>query len=203
MLALKKVAITGGVSSGKSSVCRLLAERGAYQVSSDTIIHHLLSDNSPCIKQVVELLGARVLTDGKIDRKKVADIVFTNQDKLNALEAILHPCLLREIDQIYNRVNKEQKYAFFVVEIPLVQEIGKESAFDFIVTVVCDEAISKSRWKQAGFSEDSYNKRMQRQWPTAKKAHHAHFTLTNNGTYEDLTSQVIKLIAFLTTANEE
>lgn len=198
MLTLKKVAITGGLAAGKSTVCRLLEEQGAYQVNSDAIIHQLLSDDSTCIEQVTRLLGTDILTHGKIDRKKIADSVFTNDQKLRALESILHPYLLREIERLYSEVNKDQKYTFFVAEIPLIQEIRREKEFDYIVAVTCDEEISKRRWEQAGFSEESYEKRMQRQWPIAKKAKHAHFTLTNNGTREELIKQVTKLIAFLT-----
>lgn len=197
MLTLKKIAVTGGLASGKSTVCRLLSEQGAYQVNSDTLIHQFLSDNPSCIKRVVALLGPRILVDERIDRRQVAKIVFTDKAKLAALEAILHPLLFEAIDRLYQQANKNQTATYFVVEMPLVQEIGKASAFDAIVAVLCSEAISKKRWAEAGFSEKNYEERMQRHWPTQKKAAHAHFTITNNGTYEDLKRQIAALIAQL------
>ncbi len=197
MLNLKKIAVTGGLASGKSTVCRLLSEKGAYQVNSDTLIHQLLSDNPSCIKQVVALLGARILVDERIDRSQVAKIVFADKAKLAALEAIVHPLLFEAIDRLYQQAKTSQTATYFVVEMPLVQEIGKTSAFDAIVAVLCSEAISKKRWAAAGFPEKSYEERMQRHWPIQKKAAHAHFTITNNGTYEDLKRHTAALIGQL------
>src|SRR3990167_10662892 len=104
MLNLKKVAVTGGVSSGKTTVCRILEDHGAFQVSSDEIIHQLLSLNTICIKQVTDLIGSEIFKDGKIDRKKVAELVFSSEEKLKALEKILHPLLFEEIEKLYQQI---------------------------------------------------------------------------------------------------
>ncbi|MCB1107631.1 MAG: dephospho-CoA kinase [Chlamydiia bacterium] len=194
MLELKKIAITGGIASGKTTVCRILEEHGACALNSDKIIHNLLKSDPACIKQVVKLLGSDVLTDGKIDRKKVADIVFSNREKLKALEAFLHPLLLGQIDKEYKKAVKEGKGKYFVVELPLVQEIGKEDCFDCIIAVVSNENEALKRFTQEGFTEESFRSRSSRQWDTVKKAKFADFVIENYGTVQDLEKNVLELM---------
>jgi dephospho-CoA kinase len=79
VLTLKKVAVTGGLSSGKSSVCKILKECGAYVVNSDDIVHQLLDPHTAIGQQIIELLGAGVVVDGQFDRKKIAQAVFENK----------------------------------------------------------------------------------------------------------------------------
>jgi len=198
MLELKKIAVTGGIASGKTTVCHLLKKHGAYQVSADEIIHQLLETNKACIKEVITLLGTDVLTQGKIDRKKVADKVFTDTDKLEKLETILHPLLLGEIEKEYQSVKEDQRYNAFVVELPLVQEIGKAKEFDCILAVLSDEARAKKRFAEKGFSKEEYERRMKRQWNISMKKAHATYTIINDGTLEELENQIKQFMTTLT-----
>lgn len=198
MLVLRKIAVTGGIASGKTTVCRLLKKHGAYQVSADEIIHQLLEAHSQCIKEVVALLGPDVIESGKIDRNKVAAHVFSDFEKLQKLENILHPLLLEAIDKEYQKVKNDKRYICFVVELPLVQEIGKEKDFDLILAVVCDEVLAKKRFMEAGFSESEYERRMNRQWGIAEKAKQADYTIVNDGDLTHLENQVKEFIHPLT-----
>lgn len=191
---MKKIAITGNVATGKSTVCRILKDHGASTLSSDTIIHQLLANDPSCIEQVISLFGSKVITDEKIDRKKVADIVFSDEEKLNALESLLHPLLLRRIDEEFKKVEAEGKENYFVVELPLVQEIGREKDFDLIVAVVSDNDEAMKRFIQAGFSKNSFLKRNARQWDPEKKARHADYVIVNDGTFEDLKQKILEMI---------
>jgi len=192
---LKKIAITGGIASGKTTVCRILKKHGAYQLNSDDIIHQLLSEDKTTIDQIVDLLGPSILADGKIDRKKVAAIVFSDPQKLKALEGILHPKLFHAIWQEHKRVLKDGNYRLFSVEMPLIQEIGKEKDFDFVIAVICDEgqAIARSH-----FSEEDYKRRMNNQWPIEKKAQFADYVIVNKGSIKELEKHVLDLIETLT-----
>jgi dephospho-CoA kinase len=139
---------------------------------------------------VISLLGNGILTKGKIDRKKLASIVFKDAKKLDALEKIIHPKLFEIIDQEYDRVKNEEKYNCFVVEMPLVQEIGKTREFDQIVAVISEETCAKKR-----FMEDlSYDLRMARQWDLEKKVKYADYVIQNNGTMEDLKQNTLEML---------
>lgn len=194
MLNLKKMAITGTVATGKSTVCRILKDHGASILSSDRIIHQLLANDPLCIKQIISLFGSQVTTDKKIDREKVADIVFSDEKKLEALESLLHPLLLRRIDEEFKKVEAEGKDKYFVVELPLVQEIGKEKDFDLIVAVVSDNDKAVKRFIQAGFTKNSLLKRNARQWDPEKKAKYADYVIENHGTVENLKQKVLEMI---------
>jgi dephospho-CoA kinase len=194
MLTLKKIAITGGIASGKTSVCRILETHGACTLNSDQIIHHLLSEDPSCINETVKLLGSEILTDGKVDRKKVAEIVFNDDEKLEALEKILHPKLFVEIDREYNRIKDDKKCKFFAVEMPLIQEIGRENVFDAIVAIQAPEEKARNRYVEEGFPAEMYEKRMKRQWDVKKKAINADYVIINDGTIKELENNILEMM---------
>lgn len=190
MLTLKKVAVTGGLASGKTSVCRILESCGAYVVSADEIVHQLLSPNTKTGQKVINLLGTDVFSDQTIDRKKIAEKVFSHPEKLLALEEILHPAVFEEIERLYNQIKHQSQYSLFVAEIPLLYESKtKHSFFDFIVAVVADPKLCKKRLG----SDEEYARRMKRQLTQEEKALLADFTLVNNGDRQELKQNVLNL----------
>lgn len=192
MLSLRKVAVTGGPASGKTTVCSFLREFGGFVVDADTIVHHLLSPNTVIGRQVVNLLGSAVVTENQIDRKKVAKLVFSDPEKLHSLESILHPAVKEEIKTLYNQAKNDPNYTFFVAEIPLLYEAKMESFFDTIIAVSSDRRVAKQRFQASHFEE-----RMARQESSQKKATKAHFTLINNGDLAALKEAVFKLASQL------
>lgn len=196
MLKLRKAAITGGVSCGKSEVCRFLQELGAYTVSADTIVHQLLSPDTKLGRQVIDLLGSEIVVEGQIDRKKVAEKVFTSRGLLDKLEKIIHPAVYEAIENEYLFASKKGAYALFVAEIPLLFETGGERFFDKTFAVVADEDKCKKRSKS-----DDYDLRMERQLSQEEKAKRADIVITNNGSIEDLKKQAEEIFRNLTNQN--
>ena len=194
MLSLRKIAITGGIATGKTTVCRILNDHGAFTLSSDAIVHQILEEDTSCKEKILSLFGSEILTDGKIDRKKVATIVFDDENQLKALESILHPLLLNRINEEFKKVKKEERHKYFVVEFPLVQEIGKEEDFDLIVALVSDSDKALKRFTEAGFTKESFLKRSARQWDPPKKANYADYVIENLGTVEDLKQKVLEMM---------
>jgi len=192
VLSLRKIAVTGGLSSGKSTVCRFLKECGGFIVDSDVIVHQLLSPDTAVGQRVIGLLGLTVVTGNQIDRKKIAKLVFSNPEKLRALETILHPAVKEEIEAQYIQVKNNPAYTFFVAEIPLLYEAKMEKFFDTVIAVVSDTVIAKKRFKGEDFDE-----RMSRQESQTKKAAKANFTLVNNGDLAALKQAVFKLASQL------
>lgn len=192
MLILRKIAVTGGLASGKTTVCQFFKEYGAYVVNSDAIVHRLLSPETIIGQQAIALLGLTIVIKNRIDRKKIAELVFSNHEKLHALEAILHPAVKKEIETEYNHVKNNPSYSFFIAEIPLLYEAKMEAFFDTVIAVISDTKIAKAR-----FQGNDFDQRMSHQEAVEKKAIKADFTLVNNGDLTALKHAVFKLAAQL------
>lgn len=195
MLKLRKVAITGSLSCGKSSVCRILKELGAYVVSSDEIVHQLLLSDTNLGQKIVNLLGPEVWGNQKLDRSRIAHIVFQNRELLQALEKLMHPVVYKELDKEYQ---KQQHLPYppplFVAEIPLLFETGGEKEYDKTVVVLADPEVCLKRFQQAtGAGQQEFNYRMARQISPLDKAKQADYVLLNNGTWSDLKQSTKKL----------
>jgi dephospho-CoA kinase len=188
MLKLRKVAITGGLSCGKSSVCRILKELGAYIVSADKIVHQLLSSDTNLGQEVVNLLGSDILVNQKLDRSRIAHLVFHDMELLQAYEKLVHPAVYREIDEDYQRQRKgSQPPPLFVAEIPLLFESGGKRDFDYTIAVVANLDICCKRFEEAtGYDQTEFNNRMTRQFSLFDKAILADYVIMNNGTLSDL-----------------
>ena len=195
---MKKVAITGGLSSGKSTVCKIFKDLGAYTVSSDEIVHNLLLHDRTIHQNILLLLGPEILSSNHIDRGKVAQIVFSDTKKLQALENLLHPAVFHEIQSLHKKVKEENKYALFIAEVPLLFETDHQSLFDTVVTVLSDQSKCRERFtNMTERKEADFDDRMMRQIPPQEKAARADFILMNNGTLADLKDQVTQLASQL------
>lgn len=188
MLKLKKVAVTGGLSCGKSSVCRILKELGAYVVSADKIVHQLLSSDTNLGQEVVKLLGSDVLVGQQLNRSRIAQIVFQDLDLLRALEKLIHPAVYRELDQDYRRQQSlSNPPPLFVAEIPLLFESGGRRDFDVVIAVIANPDICYQRFEKAtGYDQKEFNKRMAQQLSLHDKAMQADYVMMNNGSLSDL-----------------
>jgi len=202
MLTLRKVAVTGGLASGKTTVCRLLASLGAYVVSADEIVHQLLSPNTETGKQVVSLLGSEIISNQSLDRTKIAEKVFSHPKKLQLLEQILHPAVLHEIEKQFLEVKKRGNISLFVAEIPLLYESESEQYFDAVIALLADRSVCKKRFSDArSISELEFDKRMERQWKPEQKATKADYVIINNGSLEELKQQVLTIYKDLINKN--
>jgi len=192
---LLKIAVTGGQASGKSTFCTYLKECGATTVSADLIAHQLLSPDTSLGQRVINLLGSEIISNNKINRAKVANIVFKDPEKLNCLENILHPAVMQKIDESYQEAKKKEKSTLFAVEIPLLFEVGAEKSFDATVAIIADE---KSRLKHSDMTPEQFYMRNQRMMSSEQKAKRADYVIINNGSQRDLKMAAIALYEKLT-----
>lgn len=191
MLTLRRVAITGGLASGKSTVCKIFKQNGAYVVDSDAIVHKLLSPDTAIGRQVVRLLGTQIVVKHQFDRKKIAKLVFSNPQKLHALEAVLHPAVRQEIEKEYSAVKDNPSYCLFVAEVPLLYEAKMESMFDTVIAVVASPQTALKRFPHG---EEEFAARMQRQEKIEAKAVKADYTLVNDGDLASLEKNTLQII---------
>lgn len=191
MLTLRKIAVTGGLSCGKSTVCKMLQEKGAYVVDADAVVHQLLSPQSSVGKKLRALFGEEAIRGNEFDRKLIAKKVFSDEKILKELETILHPKVLEEIEKQYNNVQGKHQYTFFVAEIPLLYEIDKAHLFDTVIAVIADPAIAQRRFqKRTDLTPEEFEKRMTHQLPLQEKSARADFIIANDGTLTKLKKQV-------------
>lgn len=199
MLKLKKIAVTGGLASGKTTVCDLFRSMGAEVVSADAIVHQLLSSNPQLIQAVAELIGHDVLINNQIDRKKIAQAVFNKPDLLKSLENILHPAVGQVIEESYKQACASSRSPLFVAEIPLLFEAGLEHEFDATICVTANEDIRHERYKQRVKEQlNDFNARQKNQWSQELKAQHASIIIENNGSLEQLQENVTAVFKLLT-----
>lgn len=175
MLRLQKVAITGGLGSGKSTVGKLLEKQGAHLVSADAIVHRLLTENRDVKEKVIEIFGETIIENSVINRKKVAKIAFEDRQKLAKLEKVLHPLVKEEIVKASTQITPDK--AFFAAEIPLFFESKNTYDFDHIIAVNTEKELS---CKRLGLTPGEYDLRMKHQLSPDEKAKRASFVIDNN-----------------------
>ncbi len=198
MLSSNKIAVTGSLSSGKTTVCNIFKDKGAYYISADAIIHKLLSNQSYLKQKIINLLGKAVIVNDELHRKKIAQKVFNNSQLLQDLEKILHPEVKKEIENEYKKFQTGQHDSLFVVEFPLLFEVGDNDCYDVVITVICDVELSQERFKKStGYTDEEYDLRMVRQMNPKEKAKKADIVIKNNGSFEDLKQTVEQVFSNL------
>lgn len=201
MLKLKKIAVTGGLSCGKSSVCRFFEKFGAFVVYADNIVHRLLSPETSLGQKIIQLIGNEIIINNQIDRSKIAQKVFNQPSLLRSLEKIIHPAVYEEIEKQYKKANEQKTGKLFVAEIPLLFETGMENFYDIVITVTSTPELSKKRFMSTGKSAEEYEKRSTQQLQLGTKEERADYVIVNNGSLEELEAQTKKLMQIILTKN--
>lgn len=172
------IAITGGVGCGKSTLGRLLAERGAEVVDADDLVHRLQQPGGALSAAVARTFGPEFLTsDGSVDRAKLGALVFADPVRLAALNAVTHP----PVRSWFASWRKAPASGWAKAAlIPLLFESGWSDDWDFTVCVVCDPGIQRSRLRARGWDDGEIERRMAAQWPSERKAAQADFVVRND-----------------------
>jgi dephospho-CoA kinase len=187
------VGLTGGIGSGKSTVARLLEKRGAVVFDADLLAREAVAPGTPGHAAVIERFGADVLAPGgELDREALASIVFADPSARRDLEQIVHPEVRRlfaEGSEAYRDTDR-----VVVFSAPLLVESGMHTAFEILVVVSATVATQIERlMRQRGMSEASIRARIDAQAPLEDKAAVADFIVDNEGTLDELESQVERL----------
>jgi dephospho-CoA kinase len=180
-----KVALTGGIATGKSHVLRRFARRGIPTIDADAVARDVVRGGTPGHARIRERFGEGVIRDdGEIDRQRLASIVFADGAARRDLEAIVHPLVYEAIDAWVGRLDPATPYA--VADIPLLFETGSDRAFDRIVVTSCPPEIQIRRvMARDGVTEAEAGQRLAAQWPIEEKARRAAFVIDTSGTMEE------------------
>jgi dephospho-CoA kinase len=139
-------------------------------------------------------LGAEIIVDGTFDRQIIASKVFNHKDRLEALEALIHPAVREDISKQFKEVAALGVHPLFVAEIPLLFEAGFEYEYDYTAAIIADEAECQRRFQAArGYDGEEYARRASRQWSPQEKAAKADFVIPNGGDENQLKHAVREL----------
>ncbi len=193
-----KLGLTGGIASGKSVVAAILRELGFPVLDADSISHKLMEPGQAAHDEILQSFGADLAdASGRIDRHKLAAIVFADPAKLARLNAILHP----RVDQIiFKQLEDWQKsgaHPAAFVEAALLIEAGMAPKLDGLVVAWCRPEQQLERLRARGMSETEARRRIAAQIPIEEKLKHATYTIDCSGTLEETRAQVQALTAKL------
>lgn len=182
------VGITGGIGSGKSTLSEIFKSQGATLINADNVGKQVLDNNRVVFKKIIEEFGGDVLgRESKISRKRLADLVFDDREKLDILDSIIHPPMIRLIKGKINEEFRRKKSSMIVVDAALIYEAKLEDKFDYIINVYANV---KNRMKRIslknGISRNEIKNRINSQIPEKIKIQKSHYNVENNGTMEEL-----------------
>jgi dephospho-CoA kinase len=191
---VKRIGLTGNIGSGKSTVARLLAERGAAVIDSDALARQATEDPA-VLKLIIEEFGERMVADGRLDRGALAEVVFADSGARRRLEGIIHPWVRARSRSVQRRlVDSPTPPPAIVHDIPLLFENGLQDAFDAVVVVDAPAETRAARAAAGGrLSEADFLARDRAQWPPERKAALADHVLDNSGDLASLEEQVAAL----------
>ena len=184
------VALTGGIGSGKSLAGEFFAELGAIVVDSDQLARDVIERGTPGFDEVLAAFGDEILTAGLIDRKKLGEIVFSDEAKRKELEAIVHPLIRTALDEIKNSAPQG---SVIINQIPLLAETGGKERFDLVIAITSDLELRRSRLIARGLSAHEIEKRLAAQVQDSEREAIADYIITNHGDRDNLLRQVEKL----------
>lgn len=187
------IGITGGVGCGKSEVLRYLKEKYQAQVLlADEVANELKEPGMPCYQPVVDCLGAEILdADGRIDKGKMAQVIFSDKEKLRQINEIIHPAVRRYIEQEIERQRKIKMFGFFFLEAALLIEEHYDQLLDEMWYVYATEEVRRMRLMQSrGYSQEKITSIMSKQLTEQQFRQHCAFVLDNSGDFEDTKKQI-------------
>jgi dephospho-CoA kinase len=186
-----KVGLTGSIAVGKSYVCSVFRELGAFVIDADQIARDVVARGTPGLRSIVEEFGDEVIArDGSLDRKKLAEIVFNDEEKRLRLNAIVHPLVINEQDRILSEIEATDRSAIVIVEAALMIESGGFRRFDRLIVVWCRPEIQIQRlMSRDGLTRDEAEKRIAAQMPQSEKMRYADFLIDTSEGFESTRKQ--------------
>lgn len=187
-----KVALTGGIATGKSYCLARFAGKGIPVQDADRLARDVVSPGSPALDLIARRFGLDMLTpSGELDRSRLGSLVFKDPAARRNLEAIVHPEVYRRIKVWSAALEASGGEPIAMADIPLLFETGHESEFDRVVVVACQVAIQLRRLRERNaLSEQEAEARLRAQWPIAEKVARASYVVVTDGTFQETDRQV-------------
>ena len=189
------VGVTGGMGSGKTLVAAIFLEFGAYILDADAICRKLVEPGQPALKEISESFGKTIIDEfGKLDRKKLAQVIFGDSKKKKVLENILHPRVFEFEKQEYKNICQKNPKALVIIDAALLIESGNYMTMDKVIVVNADRKSQIKRvMGRTGWDRDEVVARINNQMPIKEKIKYADFVLDNFANEDFLRKKVKEL----------
>ena len=196
-----RVALTGGIATGKSYVLARFQRLGVACLDSDVLAHGVMVAGTEATEQIAARFGADILADDRsVNRAKLGPIVFADPAARKDLEAIVHPAVYRAIAAGVRAFEALGGYAVAVVDVPLLFETDHAYEFDSVVVTACSEEQQMARMLERGLSHAEARQRLAAQMPTVEKVRKADYVIKTDGTFEETDAQVEAVLSDLVTS---
>jgi dephospho-CoA kinase len=195
---VRRVALTGGIATGKSHVRAAFERMGVATIDADTLARGAVAPGSAGLAAVVQRFGAGFLdSDGGLNRRALADLVFEDAHARLDLEAIIHPAVRRAMDAWFESLDRAA-HAIAIADIPLLYETGRAAEFDAVIVTACQPDTQIRRiMKRDRVSEAAAGQRMAAQLPLEEKIGRADFVIRTDGSYAETDAQVASVLQTL------
>lgn len=188
-----RIGLTGGIGSGKTTVARIFESLGVPVYNADEAARRLMQEDAGLVKAISEKFGMDVYQNGKLDRAKLASLVFGYPEKINWLNALIHPVTIADAKAWMNR----QQAPYVIKEAALLFESGAAEGLDLIIGVTAPESLRIQRVKRRDqLEEKEIKKRMQHQLEESIKQKLCDYTITNDES-TPLLEQILEIDAAL------
>jgi dephospho-CoA kinase len=195
---MKKVALTGGIATGKSHVLQLLRARGVPCLDADELAHGVTAAGTEATAAIAVRFGSDVLDPtGSVDRRKLGPIVFGDAAARRDLEAIVHPAVYRAIAAGIRAFELIDAAPFAVVDVPLLYETGHAGDFDAVIVTLCPPEMQMQRLIARGLSEAEARERLAAQMPAVEKAARADYVIRTDGSFAETAVQLDAVVTLL------
>jgi len=186
-----RVGLTGGLASGKSFVGEALKGMGCLLIQADELGHAVLAKGGAAYAAVVKEFGPEILDEaGTIDRKALAAMAFADAEKLERLNALVHPAVVKKEEQLIAQFERRDSEGIAVVEAAILIETGSYHRFDRLILVTCTAEQQVERaMRRDGAVESDVRARLSRQMPLEEKRKYADFVIDTTGSKEDTLRQ--------------
>jgi len=185
-----RVALTGGIATGKSYVLERFRAHGIPCLDADALAHGVTAAGTEATAAIAARFGSGILAaDGSVDRARLGPVVFADAAARRDLEAIVHPAVYRAITAGV-RAFELLGSAAVVVDVPLLYETGAETAFDKVIVTTCPPEMQLARLVARGLTEKEARQRIAAQWPTDQKAARADFVIRTDRSFDETNDQI-------------
>lgn len=184
---MRRIGLTGGIGSGKSTVARMFAELGAHVIDADAVAREVVEPGTPGLAALVEEFGNGILDGDRLDRTSLAQIVFEDEGARTRLNAIIHPLIGARTAELIAALPPD---AVFLHDVPLLVELHLENAYDLVVVVDAPNDVRVSRLVERGLTEDDARARIATQATREQRLAVADVVINNSGDLDQLREQV-------------